>query len=77
MATLEAGTTRRKQSPGAWKTEGPDDRVTWYLRPLFLKKRNKHPVLAHTIITSTAHASSVTPPSYRNTIFFFSLHIFS
>ena len=77
MATLEAETTQRKQSPGAWGTEGPGDRVTWYLRPLFPKKRNEHPVLAHTIITSTAHVSSVSPPSYRNTIFDQSVHIFS
>ena len=32
MATLEAGTTQRNRSPGAWRTEGPVNRVTWYLR---------------------------------------------
>ena len=32
MATLEAGTTQRNPSPGAWRTEGPVNRVTWYLR---------------------------------------------
>ena len=31
MATLEAGTTQRNLFPGAWRTEGPDDRVTWHL----------------------------------------------
>ena len=31
MATLEAGTTQRNPSPGAWRTKGPVNRVTWYL----------------------------------------------
>ena len=34
MATLEAGTTQRNLFPGAWRMEGPDDRVTWHLRSL-------------------------------------------
>ena len=32
MATLEVGTTQRNLSPGAWRTKGPVNRVTWYLR---------------------------------------------
>ena len=30
MATLEAGTTQRNPSPGAWRMERPVNRVTWY-----------------------------------------------
>ena len=32
MTTQEVGTTQRDPSPGAWRTEGPIDRVTWYLQ---------------------------------------------
>ena len=31
MATLEVGTTQINPSPGAWRTEQPVNRVTWYL----------------------------------------------
>ena len=31
-ATLEVVTTQRNPSPGAWRTEGPVNRVIWYLR---------------------------------------------
>ena len=41
MATLEVGTTQRDPSPGAWRTEGPVDRVTWYLQ-LPIKQIPKH-----------------------------------
>ena len=39
MATLEAGITQRNTSTGAWRTEGPVNRVTWYLRS---PKTNPH-----------------------------------
>ena len=41
MATQEVGTTQRNPSPGAWRTEGPIDRVTWYLK-LPIKQIPKH-----------------------------------
>ena len=31
MATLEVGTTQGNPSPGAWRMEGPKNRVTWNL----------------------------------------------
>ena len=47
MATLEAGTTQRNPSPGAWRTEGPVNRVTWYLRsPKQIPKHQTTPTAA-------------------------------
>ena len=47
MATLEAGTTQRNPSPGAWRMEGPVNRVTWYLRsPKQIPKHQTTPTAA-------------------------------
>ena len=47
MATLEAGTTQRNPSPGAWRTERPVNRVTWYLRsPKQIPKHQTTPTAA-------------------------------
>ena len=47
MATLEAGTTPRNPFPGAWRMEGPVNRVTWYLRsPKQIPKHQTTPTAA-------------------------------
>ena len=47
MATLEAGTTQRNPSPGAWRMEGPINRVTWYFQsPKQIPKHQTTPTAA-------------------------------
>jgi len=55
MATLEAGTTHGTRFQGAWRTEGPADRVTWYLRsPKHYPKHQETPA-----VEQTAKATSI------------------